>query len=439
MPTPSAALAPARGLGFGVERRAMSGARASTPRGANVAFLARAGGRSKRRARRHGSPATQTGAPLGAGRASPRRAGAPRLALGAAPASTRAGFTSPRDEFPALPELTPAPARGAASARARARRPAPVRALGGSFDEAEDFVPAAAADDLSAAAADGPQGNMAEVAAWVGAATLFGLGVGATMGANKAEEYFAGYLLEQSLSVDNLFVFVLVFDYFKVPMKQQQKVLGYGIGGAMAMRAAMIVAGYEAVTNFKPVLLVFAGVLIFSSYKLIAEEEEEEEDMSDNAIVKFCSDLLPVSAAYDGDNFFTVENGVKTATPLLLCLCVIELSDVVFAVDSIPAVFGVTQDPFIVYSSNIFAILGLRSLYAFVAEMVAELEYLQTAVAAVLGFVGCKMVAEFGGMEVSTEASLAVVAGMLGAGVALSVYNPSEGKEARGEGADEKE
>ena len=259
------------------------------------------------------------------------------------------------------------------------------------------------------------------------------------MGANKAEEYFAGYLLEQSLSVDNLFVFVLVFDYFKVPMKQQQKVLGYGIGGAMAMRAAMIVAGYEAVTNFKPVLLVFAGVLIFSSYKLIAEEEEEEEDMSENAIVKFCSDLLPVSAAYDGDNFFTVENGVKTATPLLLCLCVIELSDVVFAVDSIPAVFGVTQDPFIVYSSNIFAILGLRSLYAFVAEMVAELEYLQTAVAAVLGFVGCKMVAEFGGMEVSTEASLAVVAGMLGAGVALSVYNPSEGKEARGEGADEKE
>ena len=203
---------------------------------------------------------------------------------------------------------------------------------------------------------------MAEVAAWVGAATLFGLGVGAVVGPKQAEEYFAGYLLEQSLSVDNLFVFVLVFDYFKVPLPQQQKVLGYGIGGAMAMRAAMIVAGYEAVTNFKPVLLVFAGVLIFSSYKLITEEgEEEEEDMSENAIVKFCSGLLPVSKDFDGDNFFTVENGVKTATPLLLCLCVIELSDVVFAVDSIPAVFGVTQDPFIVYSSNIFAILGLRS------------------------------------------------------------------------------
>ena len=277
--------------------------------------------------------------------------------------------------------------------------------------------------DPETALAENPAGggNMAEVAAWVGAATLFGLGVGAVVGPKQAEEYFAGYLLEQSLSVDNLFVFVLVFDYFKVPLPQQQKVLGYGIGGAMAMRAAMIVAGYEAVTNFKPVLLVFAGVLIFSSYKLITEEEEEEEDMSENAIVKFCSGLLPVSKDFDGDNFFTVENGVKTATPLLLCLCVIELSDVVFAVDSIPAVFGVTQDPFIVYSSNIFAILGLRSLYAFVATLVAELEYLQTAVAAVLGFVGCKMVAEFGGMEVSTEASLAVVVGMLGAGVALSL------------------
>ena len=170
---------------------------------------------------------------------------------------------------------------------------------------------------------------------------------------------------------------------------------------------------------------------------LITEEEEEEEDMSENAIVQCCSNLLPVSEEYDGDNFFTEvrndETGemIKMATPLLLCLCVIELSDVVFAVDSIPAVFGVTQDPFIVYSSNIFAILGLRSLFAFVAVMVAELEYLQTAVAAVLGFVGCKMVAEFGGVEVSTEASLAVVVGMLGAGVALSLAKKDDEEEGK--------
>ena len=320
-------------------------------------------------------------------------------------------------------------ARGTARVR-------PMRALGGSFDETDPETALKASSETVEEASEG-EGSMTEVALWVGAATLFGLGVGATMGAGKAEEYFSGYLLEQSLSVDNLFVFVLVFDYFKVPMKQQQKVLSYGIGGAMAMRAAMIVAGYEAVTNFKPVLLVFAGVLIFSSYKLITEEEEEEEDMSENAIVKFCSNLLPVSEEYDGDNFFTEvrndETGemIKMATPLLLCLCVIELSDVVFAVDSIPAVFGVTQDPFIVYSSNIFAILGLRSLFAFVAVMVAELEYLQTAVAAVLGFVGCKMVAEFGGVEVSTEASLAVVVGMLGAGVALSLTKKDDEEEGK--------
>ena len=368
-------VASVRGLGLGLERRATSGGRASTARGRVATLAAASRGGATKRASRAGAP-------------SKRRVRAERRV---APVSQPPSHTV-----------------------------GPLRALGGSMDET----------DPETALAENPAagGNMAEVAAWVGAATLFGLGIGAVVGPKQAEEYFAGYLLEQSLSVDNLFVFVLVFDYFKVPLAQQQKVLTYGIGGAMAMRAAMIVAGYEAVTNFKPVLLIFAGVLIFSSYKLIAEEEEEEEDMSENAIVKFCSGLLPVSKDFDGDNFFTVENGVKTATPLLLCLCVIELSDVVFAVDSIPAVFGVTQDPFIVYTSNIFAILGLRSLYAFVATLVAELEYLQTAVAAVLGFVGFKMVAEFGGMEVSTEASLAVVVGMLGAGVALSLYKSDDDK-----------
>ncbi len=373
-----------RGLGMGVDRRASGGRASAVPRARRRAVIARVQGAE----------------------------------------GERTAVKRERSAFRADTH-----ARGTARVR-------PMRALGGSFDETDPETALKASSETVEEASEG-EGSMTEVALWVGAATLFGLGVGATMGAGKAEEYFSGYLLEQSLSVDNLFVFVLVFDYFKVPMKQQQKVLSYGIGGAMAMRAAMIVAGYEAVTNFKPVLLVFAGILIFSSYKLITEEEEEEEDMSENAIVKFCSNLLPVSEEYDGDNFFTEtrndETGemIKMATPLLLCLCVIELSDVVFAVDSIPAVFGVTQDPFIVYSSNIFAILGLRSLFAFVAVMVAELEYLQTAVAAVLGFVGCKMVAEFGGVEVSTEASLAVVVGMLGAGVALSLAKKDDEEEGK--------
>ena len=373
-----------RGLGMGVDRRASGGRASAVPRARRRAVIARVQGAE----------------------------------------GERTAVKRERSAFRADTH-----ARGTARVR-------PMRALGGSFDETDPETALKASSETVEEASEG-EGSMTEVALWVGAATLFGLGVGATMGAGKAEEYFSGYLLEQSLSVDNLFVFVLVFDYFKVPMKQQQKVLSYGIGGAMAMRAAMIVAGSEAVTNFKPVLLVFAGILIFSSYKLITEEEEEEEDMSENAIVKFCSNLLPVSEEYDGDNFFTEvrndETGemIKMATPLLLCLCVIELSDVVFAVDSIPAVFGVTQDPFIVYSSNIFAILGLRSLFAFVAVMVAELEYLQTAVAAVLGFVGCKMVAEFGGVEVSTEASLAVVVGMLGAGVALSLTKKDDEEEGK--------
>ena len=269
--------------------------------------------------------------------------------------------------------------------------------------------------------------DVAVVAAVLGAACAFGAFIGATQGADKASEYFAGYLLEQSLSVDNLFVFVLVFEYFKVPQERQTRVLNYGIFGALLMRAVMVLAGVQVVENFKPTLLVFAGILIFSSYKLLSEgDEDEEEDMSDNAIVKFCSKFIEVSGDYDGDNFFTVQNGVKMATPLLLVLAVIEVSDVVFAVDSIPAVFGVTTDPFIVYTSNLFAIMSLRQLYGLISKAVGELKYLQTAVALVLGFIGVKMCVEFAGVDIPTEASLAVVATMLGGGVGASVLLPND-------------
>jgi TerC family integral membrane protein len=264
--------------------------------------------------------------------------------------------------------------------------------------------------------------DVAVVAAVLGAACAFGAAIGVTEGADKASEYFAGYLLEQSLSVDNLFVFVLVFEYFKVPPERQTRVLNYGIFGALVMRAVMILAGVEIIENFEPILLVFAGILIFSSYKLLSEGDgDEEEDMGDNAIVKFCSKFITVSGDYDGDNFFTLENGVKVATPLLLVLAVIEVSDVVFAVDSIPAVFGVTKDPFIVYTSNLFAIMSLRQLYGLISKAVGELKYLQIAVALVLGFIGAKMIVEYTGVHVPTEASLAVVATMLGGGVGASL------------------
>lgn len=271
--------------------------------------------------------------------------------------------------------------------------------------------------------------DVAIVAACLGVSCAFGAGIGAVEGADKASEYFAGYLLEQSLSVDNLFVFVLLFEYFKVPPERQTRVLNYGIVGALVMRAVMVGAGVELIENFQPILLVFAGILIFSSYKLLAEGEEEEEDMGDNAIVKFVGNFLEVSEDYDGDNFFTVQNGVKMATPLLLVLAVVEISDVVFAVDSIPAVFGVTKDPFIVYTSNLFAILSLRQLYTLISKAVGELKYLQTAVALVLGFIGAKMIVEYAGVEIPTEASLAVVVTMLGGGVGASLMLPSEDEE----------
>jgi TerC family integral membrane protein len=238
--------------------------------------------------------------------------------------------------------------------------------------------------------------------------------------------FAAGYLLEQSLSIDNLFVFVLVFNYFKTPPSGQTTVLTYGIATAAVLRAVLIVAGVELVGHFKSVLVLFALILLLSSFKLLSSSEDEDDgDLSDNDIVRLCSRFVKSTGAYDGDRFFTImADGAKVATPLLLTLAVVEISDVVFAVDSIPAVFGVTLDPFIVYTSNIFAILSLRSVYSFVSDSMAELRYLDKAVAVVLGFIGTKMLADFGGVHVPTSVSLTIVAATLGAGVAASMLLP---------------
>lgn len=271
-----------------------------------------------------------------------------------------------------------------------------------------------------------------ELAIYVAASVAFGVGIWANMGGIPAQEYFAGYLLEQSLSIDNLFVFVLVFGFFKCPPEIQPKILSWGIGSAAALRAIMIFLGANLIENFKPILGVFAAILLYSSYNLLAsgDEDEDEEDLSDNSIVKFCKKFVTCSESYDGDSFFTTTaDGAKIATPMLLVLAVVELSDVVFAVDSIPAVFGVTTDPFIVYTSNMFAILSLRSLYFFVATVMQELKYLDKAVAVVLGFIGAKMILDLGGFEISTSVSLEVVAGVLGVGVAASLLDKSDEEE----------
>ncbi|KDO47467.1 hypothetical protein CISIN_1g016749mg [Citrus sinensis] len=232
------------------------------------------------------------------------------------------------------------------------------------------------------------------VAFCVSTAVAFGLGVGFIEGASKASEFFAGYILEQSLSVDNLFVFVLIFKYFKVPVMYQNRVLSYGIAGAIVFRLSLILLGTATLQRFEAVNLVLAGILLFSSFKLFASEEDDT-DLSDNFIVKTCQRFIPVTTYYDGNRFFTNQDGMRKATPLLLTVAVIELSDIAFAVDSIPAVFGVTRDPFIVFSSNLFAILGLRSLFTLISEGMADLEYLQPSIAVVLGFIGCKMILDY--------------------------------------------
>lgn len=263
------------------------------------------------------------------------------------------------------------------------------------------------------------------VALCVSAAVAFGVALGFKDGVGKASEFFAGYLLEQSLSVDNLFVFVLIFKYFKVPMMYQNRVLSYGIAGAVIFRLSLILLGTATLQRFEAVNLFLAAILFYSSFKLFGSEEEEE-DLSDNFIVKTCQKFIPVTANYDGNRFFTIEDGVRKATPLLLTVAVIELSDIAFAVDSIPTVFGVTRDPFVVFTSNFFAILGLRSLYTLISESMAELEYLQPSIAVVLGFIGFKMILDFFGYHVGTEVSLGFVATSLTAGVLLSLIKKSE-------------
>lgn len=262
----------------------------------------------------------------------------------------------------------------------------------------------------------------------VAAAVAFGAGIWAILGKNKAEEYFAGYLLEQSLSIDNLFVFILVFNYFRTPPSSQRVVLTYGIATAGILRLVLIFFGADIIERWKPILLVFAAILIVSSGSLLLNNsDEDEEDLSNNKIVRLCRSLFTFTETYDGDKFFTtLSDGTKAATPLLLVLLIIEISDVIFAVDSIPAVFGVTLDPFIVYTSNMFAILSLRGLYSFVAGFLPKVKYLDKSIAIVLGFVGTKILAEFAGANVPTDVSLGVVVAILGAGIGLSFILPAD-------------
>jgi tellurite resistance protein TerC len=243
-------------------------------------------------------------------------------------------------------------------------------------------------------------------------------------------EFLTGYVIELSLSVDNLFVFLLIFSYFKVPAKYQHRVLFWGVLGALVMRMTMIGIGATLVDRFHWILYLFGAFLIYTGFRMLWQDEGETNP-EENPLVRFATRLIPITRHYEGDKFFTVQNGRKMGTLLLLVLVIVEVSDLVFAVDSIPAIFGITTNPFIVYTSNVFAILGLRSLYFLLAGVVEKFHYLKLGLAIVLMFVGVKMLSEgylarqFGlSKEVVILVSLGFVAVVLLSSVAASLLWP---------------
>ncbi|MEN9934015.1 MAG: hypothetical protein RLZZ387_594 [Chloroflexota bacterium] len=239
--------------------------------------------------------------------------------------------------------------------------------------------------------------------------------------------FLTGYLIEKSLSVDNIFVFVLIFTYFAVPAKYQHRVLFWGIIGALLMRGTMIGVGAALIKQFHWIIWIFGAFLIYTGIKM-AFHKNEELHPEDNPLIKLFRRMMPVTEKYEGDKFFVRRAGVLMATPLFLVLLMVETTDLIFAVDSIPAIFAVTQDPFLVYTSNVFAILGLRSLYFVLAGVVHKFYYLKLGLSVVLTFVGFKMLLpDFSRMllgvsyKIPTEISLGVVAGILTVAVVASM------------------
>lgn len=260
---------------------------------------------------------------------------------------------------------------------------------------------------------------------WISLAMVFNAGVWHYAGSTKALEFFTGYLIEKSLSVDNVFVFALLFSYFAVPQLYQHKVLFWGILGALIMRAIMIVAGAALITKFAWIIYVFGGFLILTGIKMVVKREEEIHPER-NPVVKWFKRLIPVTPDYRGDRFFVRENGVRMATPLFVVLLLVELSDLIFAVDSIPAIFAVTTDPFIVYTSNVFAILGLRSLYFALAGVMDKFHYLKIGLGVVLTFVGVKMILAHTAWKIDTLVSLGVIVVILTVSVVWSLLKPKK-------------
>jgi tellurite resistance protein TerC len=255
---------------------------------------------------------------------------------------------------------------------------------------------------------------------WIAISLLFNIGVYFLFGRESALQFFTGYLIEKSLSIDNLFVFLLLFSYFKVPAKYQHEVLFWGILGALLMRGLLILLGAALITRFHWILYIFGLFLVVTGVKMAFQDEKKEVHPERNIVVRFFKKFFPVTAGYHEEKFFVKTGGKRYGTLLLIVLIVIETTDLLFAVDSIPAIFAITQDSFIIYTSNVFAILGLRSLYFALAGIMDLFYYLRHGLSVVLTFIGLKMLL-MGYVNIPIGIALGVVGTVLLIAVAASI------------------
>lgn len=261
-------------------------------------------------------------------------------------------------------------------------------------------------------------------ACWISLALAFNVVIYFWKGQEMAMKFLAGYVIEQSLSVDNLFVFIVIFSFFKVPEKLQHRVLFWGIMGALVMRAIFILAGVALIHHFEWIIYVFGAFLIFTAYKLVFGHSKEPNPHN-NPVLKIFRKIVPVTDDYEGDQFFIKRAGKIMATPLMIVLLAVETTDVIFAVDSIPAILSISRDPFIVYTSNVFAILGLRSLFFALSGLMRLFHYLNYGLGVILAFVGIKMLIHHY-YEIPIHVALSFIAIVLALSVVVSVLKPKK-------------
>ena len=258
---------------------------------------------------------------------------------------------------------------------------------------------------------------------WISLALIFNAGIYFFAGSEPALQFLTGYLIEKSLSVDNIFVFVMLFSYFNVPVVYQHRVLFWGILGALIMRGILIGVGAYLIAQFHWVIYVFGAFLVFTGIRM-AVQKDEHVDVESNGVVKLLRRIMPITQNYHGHDFFVREAGRLFATPLFVVLLIVETTDLIFALDSIPAIFAVTTDPFLVYTSNVFAILGLRSLYFLLAEVITKFRFLKIGLSAILIFVGVKMlIVDI--YHIPIVVSLGVIAGILTLSIVASLVIPA--------------